>query len=215
MTEWQGTPARDDRDRRTPLLTLVGRRGQIMHVDPFANASGNYSVTIVGKPGSGKSVVMNQLAFSCLAQGGLVWIIDVGRSYEKTCAVLDGAFLVFDKDHVWDLNPFAILEALAGDDRSEGIESVVSILGELVSPDGRSLTLSGAFLIQLTASAAQAAAVEGRIATLADLDADARAARPRGPKARRPAVAARALPEGAALALVRRVGPPPSTSRTA
>lgn len=92
MTEWQGTPIRDDRDRRTPLLTLVGRRGQIMHVDPFANASGNYSVTIVGKPGSGKSVVMNQLAFSCLAQGGLVWIIDVGRSYEKTCAVLDGAF---------------------------------------------------------------------------------------------------------------------------
>ena len=72
MTEWQGTPIRDDRDRRTPLLTLVGRRGQIMHVDPFANASGNYSVTIVGKPGSGKSVVMNQLAFSCLAQGGLV-----------------------------------------------------------------------------------------------------------------------------------------------
>lgn len=92
MTEWQGTPIRDDRDRRTPLLTLVGRRGQIMHVDPFANASGNYSVTIVGKPGSGKSVVMNQLAFSCLAQGGLVWIIDVGRSYEKTCAVLDGPF---------------------------------------------------------------------------------------------------------------------------
>lgn len=171
MTEWQGTPARDDRDRRTPLLTLVGRRGQIMHVDPFANASGNYSVTIVGKPGSGKSVVMNQLAFSCLAQGGLVWIIDVGRSYEKTCAVLDGAFLVFDKDHVWDLNPFAILEALAGDDRSEGIESVVSILGELVSP-GRPLPdLERSVLIQLTASAAQAAAVEGRIATLADLDA--------------------------------------------
>lgn len=171
MTEWQGTPIRDDRDRRTPFLTLVGRRGQIMHVDPFANASGNYSVTIVGKPGSGKSVVMNQLAFSCLAQGGLVWIIDVGRSYEKTCAVLDGAFLVFDKEHVWDLNPFAILEALAGDDRSEGIESVVSILGELVSP-GRPLPdLERSVLIQLTASAAQMAAMQGRLATLADLDA--------------------------------------------
>lgn len=171
MTEWQGTPIRDDRDRRTPLLTLVGRRGQIMHVDPFANASGNYSVTIVGKPGSGKSVVMNQLAFSCLAQGGLVWIIDVGRSYEKTCAVLDGAFLVFDKEHVWDLNPFAILEALAGDDRSEGIESVVSILGELVSP-GRPLPdLERSVLIQLTASAAQMAAMQGRLATLVDLDA--------------------------------------------
>ena len=171
MTEWQGTPTRDDRDRRTPLLTLVGRRGQIMHIDPFANPSGNYSATIVGKPGSGKSVVMNQLAFSCLAQGGLVWIIDVGRSYEKTCAVLDGAFLVFDKEHVWDLNPFAILEALAGEDRTEGIESVVAILGELVSPGKPLPDLERSVLINLVASAALTAALKGEIATLADLDA--------------------------------------------
>ena len=170
MTEWQGTGARDDRDRRTPLLTLIGRRGQVMHVDPFANASGNYSMTIVGKPGSGKSVVMNQLAFSTLAQGGLVWIIDVGRSYEKMAGVLDGEFLVFDKDHIWDLNPFAILNALSGDDRNEGIESVVAILGELVSP-GRPLPdLERSVLINCVASAAISAEREGRLATLRDLD---------------------------------------------
>ena len=170
MTEWQGTGPRDDRDRRTPLLTLIGRRGQIMHVDPFANASGNYSMTIVGKPGSGKSVVMNQLAFSTLAQGGLVWIIDVGRSYEKMAGVLDGEFLVFDKDHIWDLNPFAILNALSGDDRNEGIESVVAILGELVSP-GRPLPdLERSVLINCVASAAISAEREGRLATLRDLD---------------------------------------------
>lgn len=170
MTEWQGTGPRDDRDRRTPLLTLIGRRGQIMHVDPFANASGNYSMTIVGKPGSGKSVVMNQLAFSTLAQGGLVWIIDVGRSYEKMAGVLDGEFLVFDKDHIWDLNPFAILNALSGDDRNEGIESVVAILGELVSP-GRPLPdLERSVLINCVASAAISAEREGRFATLHDLD---------------------------------------------
>lgn len=170
MTEWQGTGARDDRDRRTPLLTLIGRRGQVMHVDPFANASGNYSMTIVGKPGSGKSVVMNQLAFSTLAQGGLVWIIDVGRSYEKMAGVLDGEFLIFDKDHIWDLNPFAILNALSGDDRNEGIESVVAILGELVSP-GRPLPdLERSVLINCVASAAISAEREGRLATLRDLD---------------------------------------------
>ena len=170
MTEWQGTGPRDDRDRRTPLLTLIGRRGQIMHVDPFANASGNYSMTIVGKPGSGKSVVMNQLAFSTLAQGGLVWIIDVGRSYEKMAGVLDGEFLIFDKDHIWDLNPFAILNALSGDDRNEGIESVVAILGELVSP-GRPLPdLERSVLINCVASAAISAEREGRLATLRDLD---------------------------------------------
>lgn len=170
MTEWQGTGARDDRHRRTPLLTLIGRRGQVMHVDPFANQSGNYSMTIVGKPGSGKSVVMNQLAFSTLAQGGLVWIIDVGRSYEKMAGVLDGEFLVFDKDHIWDLNPFAILNALAGDDRNEGIESVVAILGELLSP-GRPLPdLERSVLINTVASAAITAERQGRLATLADLD---------------------------------------------
>lgn len=170
MCEWQGSPARDDRDRKTPLLTLLGRRGQIMHVDLFANPNGNYSATIVGKPGSGKSVVMNALAVSTLAQGGLVWVIDVGRSYEKTANLLNGSFLEFDAEHVWDLNPFRTLTLLGGSAQEEAVESVVAILGELLSPFAPLPDLQRAILISLVANCARQAAKEGRAATLAELD---------------------------------------------
>ena len=171
MTEWQGNGPRDDRQERTPLLTLLGRRGQLFHVDPFANQNGNYSATIVGKPGSGKSVVMNMLAVNTLAQGGLVFVIDVGRSYEKTARLLDGEFLVFDAENVWDLNPFELLKLLAGDEREEGIESVVAILGELLSPASPLPDLQRSVLISAVSDTAVTAARQGRIATLADLDA--------------------------------------------
>lgn len=170
MTEWQGSPNRDDCPEKTPLLTLIGRRGQIMHVDLFANPNGNYSATIVGKPGSGKSVVMNTLAVSTLAQGGLVWVIDVGRSYEKTAGLLKGSFLEFDPDHIWDLNPFQTLTLLANGAQDEAVESVVAILGELLSPHAALPDLQRAVLISLVTNCARNAAREGRMATLADLD---------------------------------------------
>lgn len=170
VTEWQGTPPRDDERRKTPLLTLLGRRGQIMHVDFFANANGNYSATIVGKPGSGKSVVMNMLAVSVLSQGGFVWVIDVGRSYEKTAHLFDGDFLEFDSEHVWNLNPFLILDLLSSEDRDEGIESVVSILGELLSPGAPLPDLQRSVLISIVSDAAISAAREGRTADMADID---------------------------------------------
>lgn len=171
MTEWQGNGPRDDRTERTPLLTLLGRRGQVFHVDPFSNVNGSYSATIVGKPGSGKSVVMNMLAVNVLAQGGLVFVIDVGRSYEKTAKLLDGEFLIFDAENVWDLNPFMLLGLLAGEDREEGIESIVAILGELLSPGAPLPDLQRSVLISAVADAGITAAKEGRTATLSDLDA--------------------------------------------
>ena len=70
MTEYRGTGPRPGRSTRTPLLMLVGRKGHLFFIDPFANAHGSYSATVVGKPGSGKSVVMNELAASTLMTGG-------------------------------------------------------------------------------------------------------------------------------------------------
>lgn len=177
MAEYKGTGPRAGESRLTPLLMLLGRKGQIELVDSYANPNGSYSMTIVGKPGSGKSVVMNELAFSVFSMGGRVWIIDVGRSYEKLARLLGGAFIELSDDEVWDLNPFrfalpeaphrsaaAALQA----DASERIEMVAGILAELMTAEGLS-PVAQSILRQAAGEAAGSALLEGRAATMADL----------------------------------------------
>jgi conjugal transfer ATP-binding protein TraC len=77
---------------------MVGqRRGQILFWDPFDNNRGNYNVAITGDSGSGKSVMMQELASSIVGTGGRAFIVDVGKSYQKLCQLLDGVFLEFAK----------------------------------------------------------------------------------------------------------------------
>lgn len=120
---------------------LAGRKGQVFFVDPFANAHGSYSATVVGKPGSGKSVVMNELTASTILSGGRVWIIDAGFSYKKLCGLLGGSFIEFKDEARWDLNPLKFLTdgsrhgSFEGDDR-ELLEMVVKILSELMTSRG-------------------------------------------------------------------------------
>ena len=56
VAEWRGT--------RTPTLLFGGRRGQLMTLDVYDNDLGNYNFAIIGAPGSGKSVLMNEMAWS-------------------------------------------------------------------------------------------------------------------------------------------------------
>jgi conjugal transfer ATP-binding protein TraC len=78
IAEWRGT--------RTPALVFGGRRGQLMTLDIFDNDLGNYNFAIIGAPGSGKSVLMNEMAWSYRAIGAKVWMLDLGRSPSRSCA---------------------------------------------------------------------------------------------------------------------------------
>ena len=101
--EWQGT--------ETPGLLTVGRRGQVAYWWPFDNDSGNYNVVVAGRSGSGKSVFMQELITSILGNKGRVFVIDVGRSFERSCKLLGGQFIEFsskkDKKDSLCLNPFS------------------------------------------------------------------------------------------------------------
>lgn len=163
MAEYAGTGKRDHEKEETPLLALLGRRGQLFTVDPFACRAGSFSGTIVGKPGSGKSVVMNELALGVLSQGGRVWVIDVGRSYEKLCGLLGGDFLTFDGDTVWDANPLRYLT-----DDADQVERVTAIIEELLGDGERDALLHQWFLVTLPALDRYARS-NGRRATLPDL----------------------------------------------
>ena len=85
--EWSGT--------RTPTLLFAGRRGQLMTLDLYDNDQGNFNAAIIGTPGSGKSVLMNDIAWSYRAVDSQVRLLDLGRSFEKLCRKADGAFVEF------------------------------------------------------------------------------------------------------------------------
>lgn len=106
--EWSGTGS--------PLLLLSGRRGQTMYIDPFDNQMGNYNGAIVASSGSGKSFFLNEVVSSVVGTGGRAWIIDVGRSYERTCKLLGGSFIEFSERSGININPFSSIREFDDDE---------------------------------------------------------------------------------------------------
>lgn len=127
--EWSGTPPRQGDEFSIPVLTLFGRKGQAMTVDIFANPSGNYNGIVVGTSGSGKSFFLNELTFRILATGGRVWIMDVGRSYEKLCKMLGGQYIEFTDSSNISLNPFSLIKNLDDD-----MEMLKPLIAQMISP---------------------------------------------------------------------------------
>ncbi len=154
IAEWKGT--------RTPVMLLFGRRGQVMPIDFFDNDAGNYNVVVAGASGTGKSMLLNEVAASYLATGAQIWIIDVGRSYEKTCRLLGGEFVEFgDGCPTPSLNPFASVERLDAD--MELLEPLFALMMSPTHP------LSEFQRSKLQAAVKRAYGARGRSATPGDL----------------------------------------------
>ena len=146
IAEWRGT--------RTPTMLFGGRRGQLMTLDIFDNDLGNYNFAIIGAPGSGKSVLMNEMAWSYRAIDAKVWMLDLGRSFEKLCRKAKGTYIEFRPDVDICLNPLGvpsrmnigqILETMLGwagkprgRFRSLPLASGWTLVRDMPAPDGRS-----------------------------------------------------------------------------
>ena len=120
IAEWRGT--------RTPALVFGGRRGQLMTLDIFDNDLGNYNFAIIGAPGSGKSVLMNEMAWSYRAIGAKVWMLDLGRSFEKLCRKARGTYIEFRPDVDICLDPFTHIV-----DINEDIDMLVPGISKMCS----------------------------------------------------------------------------------
>lgn len=103
--EWKGSV--------TPSLLLPGRRGQLATWNPFDNTEGNYNIAISAASGRGKSMFTQEYITCLLGSGAKVWVIDVGRSYEKTCKMLGGTFIEFIPEQQLSLNPFTFIKDFA------------------------------------------------------------------------------------------------------
>jgi conjugal transfer ATP-binding protein TraC len=123
IAEWKGT--------ETPVLTLFGRRGQIMAFDLFDNKGGNFNFSVAALSGSGKSVFVNEIAFRYLGTGTKVWVIDVGRSYRNLCELLDGEFIEFsdERHNTICLNPFSMVVDINND-----MEMLLPLVAQMASP---------------------------------------------------------------------------------
>jgi len=123
IAEWKGT--------ETPMITLFGRRGQIMTFDLFDNKGGNYNFAVAALSGSGKSVFVNELAFRYMGAGAKVWVIDVGRSYRNLCELIDGEFIEFsdERKNTICLNPFSMVVDINND-----MEMLLPLLAQMASP---------------------------------------------------------------------------------
>ena len=138
--EWCGT--------KTPGMLLVGRRGQLFYWYPFDNDAGNYNVCVVGRSGSGKSVFMQELMSSILGIGGHVFVMDVGRSFEKSCLLMGGSFLEFTPKTNLSLNPFTSLKSMDEDGISDSLTMLKSVLSVMASPTIGTSDIENALLEQ-------------------------------------------------------------------
>lgn len=117
-------------------MILTGRRGQICAWDPF-ETDGNLNAVIVGPSGSGKSVFMQELIFSHLGQGGKVYVLDLGRSFEKLCHILEGQHLEFSEKNQLNLNPFNLIKEEDSEGINVALDMVSSIIATMAMPSHR------------------------------------------------------------------------------
>lgn len=126
QAEWEGTPAYEGG------MLLMGRRGQLATINLFNKGCDNFNFTVVATSGAGKSFFTNEIVRDMRSRGGLVRIIDVGRSYERFCTLNGGTNLVFDPKKPFSINPFSDIEDELR--LAEDLPSLQAVLRQMAFP---------------------------------------------------------------------------------
>lgn len=105
---------------------FITRRGSVHYFDPFRSDS-NYCGVIAALGGSGKSVAVQYLIETQLAQGTRVFALDNGKTMLKFCRAVDGEFNDFGGSSGFrpSLNPFT---GLSDDEFDEQQETITALL---------------------------------------------------------------------------------------
>jgi conjugal transfer ATP-binding protein TraC len=158
--EWHGT--------QTPAMLFAGLNGQVFNWFPFDNNSGNYNVAVIGKSGSGKSVKMQDLSVSTLGVGGQVFILDVGRSFEKMCIAFKGQYIQFNSHINICLNPFSSLPVDSPEETKDSLAALRSILALMAAPTRGLSDIESSILEEAMNAVWQDYGTDTTISTIAD-----------------------------------------------
>ncbi|ADU15399.1 type IV secretion system protein TraC [Asticcacaulis excentricus] len=116
-----------------PDMLFLGRRGQPFFFSPFSNeeegmGGGNHNVSVIGASGSGKSVLMQEMAGGLRGRGADVIVLDDGYSFRNTCKIQGGQFIEFNLSSDLNINPFSLVDYQEADldeeYRSESINAL-------------------------------------------------------------------------------------------
>lgn len=157
--EWKGNS--------TTGMPLVGRRGQLFFWDPFATDAGNYNVSVIGRSGSGKSVFMQELVMNALSLGSQVFIIDVGRSFEKTVKLLGGTYIEFTARSTIGLNPFSTIPTHNPEETADALAMLRAVVSLMAAPKDDTNDLETAFIERAIHEAWQAQGQHATMTTVA------------------------------------------------
>lgn len=158
LAEWAG-------NSKTGVL-MLGRRGQLLSWNPF-NTVGNFNTVVVGTPGTGKSVFMEEVLNCHLGTSGRVFVIDLGRSFEKMVKMLKGQYLFFTSKSNLNLNPFSMIpEGMDKEDFLESLNMVASIVSTMASPSEK---ISQKVKNAIRKAVSKAFETKGRKATIDDV----------------------------------------------
>ncbi len=121
-------------------IMLKGRCGQLFSWNNFEGGN-NYNLCVVGESGSGKSVFLQEFVTTHLALGAKVFVVDIGRSFEKTCKLLGGDFISFGFKSEFSLNPFInITDELAQD----SLSYIKTIIAKMAAPKAGTIDIEDA-----------------------------------------------------------------------
>ena len=119
--EWKGSG-------NSGTMMFSSRRGFPILFDLYE--ANSFNATVFAETGAGKSFFTQSLIADYLAEGAKVWTIDVGNSYKKLSAAVDGEFISFEDDSGICLNPFT--NVLDIDDDTDLIKAM---LAKMAAPE--------------------------------------------------------------------------------
>ncbi len=123
IAEWRGS--------QSPILLFGGRRGQVIGLDLYDNSEGNYNFAVAGSSGSGKSVFLNEIAWSYLGAGSKVWMLDLGKSFARLCDKADGQMLELRSGCGLNINPFTHIV-----DFKDDMAMLQAVVAKMAAPYG-------------------------------------------------------------------------------
>ena len=121
-----------------PVMTLIGRKGQLVTLDVFDERATAHNFVVSAATGAGKSFKLNRFLQDYYASGALVRCVDLGYSYQKTCNSFNGRFIDVGEDNVV-MNPF-LSHATSEDDINKDLIAAANLIAEMAySASGSSL----------------------------------------------------------------------------